>query len=78
MPKNASKASAILKLKQILGCDEVISFGDAINDLPMFEISDQCYAVNNAVEQLKQQATGIILSNDEDGVAHWLVENYKS
>lgn len=78
MPKNASKASAILKLKQILECDEVISFGDAINDLPMFEISDQCYAVNNAVEQLKQQATGIILSNDEDGVAHWLVENYKS
>ena len=77
MPKSASKASAIIKLKQILGCDEVISFGDAINDLPMFEISDQCYAVNNAVEQLKQQATDIILSNDEDGVAHWLCKNYK-
>lgn len=78
MPKSASKASAINKLKHILGCDEIISFGDALNDLPMFKISDQCYAVENAVEQLKQQATQIILSNDEDGVARWLYENYKN
>ena len=42
MPQSASKASAILKLKNILKCDEVISFGDAINDLPMFAISKQC------------------------------------
>lgn len=78
MPKTASKASAILKLKEILGCDEVISFGDAINDLPMFKISDQCYAMANAVADLKQQATDVILSNDEDGVAKWLIENYNN
>lgn len=76
MPQSASKASAILKLKNILKCDEVISFGDAINDLPMFAISDQCYAVSNAVEKLKHCATDIILSNDEDGVARWLNEHY--
>ena len=75
MPKSASKASAILKLKELLNCDEIISFGDAINDLPMFKISDQCYAMANAVTPLKQQATAVIKSNDEDGVAQWLKEH---
>ena len=75
MPKTASKASAILKLKELLECDEVVSFGDAVNDLPMFKISDQCYAMANAVTSLKQQATAVIKSNDEDGVAHWLKEH---
>lgn len=77
MPKTASKANAILKLKEILNCDEVISFGDAINDLPMFKISDQCYAMDNAVDVLKNEATAVIKSNDEDGVAHWLLENFQ-
>ncbi|MFQ8704884.1 MAG: HAD family hydrolase [Thomasclavelia sp.] len=76
MPKTASKASAILKLKELLECDEVVSFGDAVNDLPMFKISDQCYAMANAVEQLKQQATAVIQSNDEDGVACWLNKHF--
>ena len=55
--------------------DRIVSFGDAINDLPMFAISDQCYAMANAVTSLKQQATAVIKSNDEDGVAHWLKEH---
>lgn len=29
----------------------------------------------NAVTSLKQQATAVIKSNDEDGVAHWLKEH---
>lgn len=77
MPKSASKASAILKLKEILDCDEIISFGDAINDLPMFKISHQCYAMANAVERLKQEATAVIESNDNDGVARWLSEHFE-
>lgn len=72
MPQKATKGNAILHLKDILKCDRVISFGDAINDIPMFSISDECYAVNNAVEDLKNKATGVIMSNDEDGVAHFL------
>jgi len=72
MPKNATKAEAILKLKKLWGCDNVISFGDAINDIPMFQVSDECYAVANAVPELKKVATGIIGSNDEDGVSQWL------
>lgn len=38
----------------------------------MFEISDECYAVENAVEELKEIADGIIGSNEDDGVAKWL------
>ena len=59
-------------MKRLWNCDKVVSFGDAINDIPMFEISDECYAVENAVEELKALATGIIDSNDNDGVAKWL------
>ena len=55
----------------------MISFGDAVNDIPMFEISDECYAVENAVEELKAAATGIIDSNENDGVANWLKEHYR-
>lgn len=72
LPKKANKAEAIQNLKKIWDCDRVISFGDAINDIPMFRISDECYAVSNAVDELKELATGIIESNDEDGVAKWL------
>ncbi len=74
MPKKASKAEAIKRLKEIWHCDKVVSFGDAVNDIPMFEISDECYAVANAVPELKAHATGVIASNEEDGVAKWLEE----
>lgn len=76
MPVGATKANAIRKLKKIWNCDRVVSFGDAVNDIPMFEISDECYAVENAVEELKAAATGIIDSNENDGVARWLKEHY--
>ena len=77
MPAKATKAEAILHLKELWQCDKVVSFGDAVNDIPMFEISDECYAVANAVEELKAVATGIIGSNEEDGVARWLGENVR-
>jgi len=36
MPKKATKGNAIMTLKEQLKCDKIISFGDAINDIPMF------------------------------------------
>lgn len=75
MPKGATKANAILKLKDLLGCDEIISFGDGLNDIPMFKISNESYAVGNAALELKNFATGIIDSNNDDGVAKWLHDN---
>ena len=75
MPARASKANAVRKLKEMWGCTRVVSFGDAVNDLPMFEISDEAYVVANAVDELKAAATGIIESNEDDGVAEWLLRH---
>lgn len=68
MPKTATKANAALRLKRILQCDKIISFGDAINDIPLFDISDACYAVENSVEKLKLMSTSVIGSNNEGAV----------
>ena len=75
MPAGASKANAIRTLRDMWDCSRVVSFGDAINDIPMFEISDECYAVSNAVSELKAVATGTIDSNENDGVAKWLLQH---
>ena len=72
MPKAASKANAIIQLKSLLNCDRLVVFGDGKNDVDMFELADEAYAVSNAVDELKNIATGIIDSNDNDGVAKWL------
>ena len=75
MPTAASKSGAIRQLKALLGCDKLVVFGDGKNDIDMFELADESYAVENAVPELKAIATGVIASNDEDGVAHWLLEH---
>ena len=77
MPKKASKANAILQLKERLGCDRLVVFGDGVNDLDMFRVADEAYAVENAVPELKAAATAVIGSNDDDGVARWLSANCK-
>lgn len=75
MPKTASKSHAAMQLKKMLNCDRLVVFGDGSNDLDLFGIADECYAVQNANEELKKIASGIIGSNDEDGVAKWLQSN---
>ena len=73
-PKRASKANAVLELKKLMGCDRVVCFGDGRNDISMFKIADECYAVENAVPELKSIATAVIDGNNDDGVAKWLSE----
>ena len=74
-PENGQKSHGALKLKKLLGCDRIVCFGDGRNDLPLFSVADECYAVANAVPELKAAADGIIGSNEEDGVARWLMEH---
>ena len=71
-PRNCTKAKAILKMKERYGFGKVVVFGDSVNDLPMFRASDESYAVDNALEELKGIATGVIGRNDEDAVARFL------
>jgi Predicted hydrolases of the HAD superfamily len=75
MPKGATKAAGINRLKELTGCDRVICFGDAVNDISMLEMADEGYAVAEANPQLKQISTAVIGSNHEDGVALWLLQN---
>lgn len=65
----ASKAGGIRYLREHYGYDKIYCFGDNTNDIPMFRESDKRYAVANAVEELKEIADEIILSNDENAVA---------
>lgn len=64
----ASKANGVLQLREMLGADEIVTFGDNLNDLSMFRVSDRCYAVSNAVTELKEAATGVIGSNENISV----------
>lgn len=75
-PAGVSKANAVLELKKLMGCDRVVCFGDGKNDISMFEIADECYAVANAESELKKIATEIIDGNNADGVARWLEQRF--
>ena len=77
-PKEATKANAAQRLKELLGCEKLVCFGDGKNDISMFLAADECYAVENAADELKAIATGIIPSNENDGVAKWLLNNFKA
>ncbi len=75
MSPKANKAVALTELKNALGAERLVVFGDGKNDIGMFSIADERYAVENANAELKAIATGVIGSNDADGVAKWLEEN---
>lgn len=77
--KDINKGTGLLKLCNYLHVDpkEVIAFGDQGNDLSMFQVVGRGIAVANAIAELKELATDMTLSNDEQGVAKWL-ETYFS
>jgi Cof subfamily protein (haloacid dehalogenase superfamily) len=66
---NASKYNAVMFLKEKYGFDRIVAFGDNLNDIPLFRASDECYAVANAKSEVKEIATAVIESNDDNGVA---------
>lgn len=69
----ASKHHAVEYLRSYTHADKVISFGDNLNDLPMFEASDLRVAVKNAHPKLIEAADEIAA----DGVVPW-IEAYLS
>lgn len=68
----ASKANGIKYLQRYVNSKEIISFGDNLNDIPMFEISTECYAMENAVDKLKSMATATIGDNKSDSVVKFI------
>lgn len=73
----ASKANGIKLLSDYIEHDKLICFGDNLNDIPMFELADECYATANAVERVKEISTDVIGSCDEDGVALFIENKLK-
>ncbi|MDZ5253948.1 HAD family hydrolase [Clostridium sp. LIBA-8841] len=75
--KDASKANGIKFLADYVEHSKVITFGDGENDVPMFEIADECYALENASDDLKAIATEVIGNNNDDAVVKFLIERLK-
>lgn len=75
---DASKYNGVNFLREKYGYDEIVCFGDNLNDIPMFGASDVKIAVENAKPELKRLADFITPSNTENGVAKWLMENFKN
>lgn len=73
---NASKLNGVNFLRKYGNFDEIIGFGDNLNDIPLFKAADVRFAVNNAKDELKAMADFIVPSNIENGPAKWLSENY--
>lgn len=73
-PEGATKAKAILRLKERVGADRVVVFGDNFNDLSMMSIADHSVAVANALPEVKKAADEVIGSNKEDAVARYILE----
>lgn len=72
--KEVNKGNAISELLNHLELkkDNAIGFGDHINDYDLFKEVGFKIAMKNADDKLKQHADYITLSNDENGVAHFL------
>jgi len=73
---DASKGGAIKTLKELLGLERVICFGDSDNDLSMFEAADESYAPANANAAIRAAATAVIGHHDEEGIARFLRERF--
>ena len=73
----ASKYHGIQKLKKLTGADQIIGFGDNLNDLPLFQASDLKIAVGNAADDLKALADLVIGKNTENAVANYLQAHYR-
>jgi hypothetical protein len=73
---DASKGGAIQLMKELLGVERVVCFGDNDNDLSMFETADESYAPANANDAIKAAATAVIGHHDEEGVARFLRERF--
>ena len=56
---------------------ELLLFGDDENDLLCFDSFDNCVAMGNAIDQIKERSTFVTSTNDEDGVYNYLIKNIK-
>lgn len=76
-PERATKEKAVDFLSNTYNIpyEDMIAFGDDFNDLGMLKKCGTGVAVSNAINEIKDIADSVTLSNDEDGVADFLEKN---
>jgi len=77
MHVEATKSKAVAALANNWGIkqEEILAFGDDLNDIDMLEYAGISVAMENALDEVKAVADFICLSNEDDGLAHWIEEN---
>lgn len=75
MNRDAGKGSALEVVARRLGVarENVVAFGDNLNDIPMLEWAGWSVAMENAKPEVKQVARQVGLSADQDGVSHGIL-----
>lgn len=70
-PKGVTKGTAVEELANMRGIkrEEIIAFGDNLNDVPMLEYAGYGVAMGNAADEIKKKADYVTKSNDDNGVA---------
>lgn len=63
-----SRGNALIKLKDIIKCEKVCIFAGVKEDISMMKIADESYAVANAPDEVKRNASQIIGDNQNDSV----------
>lgn len=76
VPKGTNKGTAIAKMQAMLGISskETMAFGDQMNDFEMINQAYHSYAMDNAIDKIKQIARYTAPSNNEFGVVSTLKE----
>lgn len=69
---DANKGAVVLSLLQILGipAEEIATIGDMPNDMTMFAPSGSSIAMGQSSEEVKQAATFVTTSSEEEGFAN--------
>ena len=78
LPLGIDKGIALNSLLSHYGmsADRLIAFGDSHNDIDMLTTAGIGVAMGNAEEEVKSAADHITLSNEEDGVYHFLLRYF--
>ncbi|UUD36570.1 HAD family hydrolase [Mycoplasmopsis citelli] len=74
MPVGISKGDSLKKLAQLyeINLDKTLVFGDEDNDISMFKVAKYSVAMGQSKDAVKQHASYITTSNDEDGIYQFL------
>lgn len=73
-----NKGESLLWLSDYLNvpCSRVVSFGDGNNDLSMLRCAGYGVAMGNATQEVQSTAPYRTASNNEDGIAHFLMKTF--